>query len=204
MVKAVGGRLPRCSTESFHKQAKDQLPELLRQALEPMIETIASLSEQIRAATRSLEKLADARYPETRILRRVRGVGLITSLCYVLTLEEPQRFAKSRSVGAFVGLTSRQYDSGTAQPQLRITKAGDAFLRRMLIQSAQYIVGPFGEDCDLRRWGLKLAGDGKNQARKRKAIVAVARKLAVLLHRLWVSGEVYEPLHQASKLEQTA
>jgi transposase len=203
MVKAAGGRLPKCSALSFHTKAKDHLPALLRPALEPMLSAIAGLTEQITIAKRRLEKLADERYPETHVLRQVKGVGPLTSLGFVLTLEEPQRFAKSRSVGAFLGLTSRQRDSGEFQPQLRITKAGDPFLRRLLVQSAQYMLGPFGEDCDLRRWGLKLAGSGKNKIRRNKAIVAVARKLAVLLHRLWLSGAVYEPLRQA-KPEQAA
>ena len=204
MVKAVGGRLPRCSTQSFHLKVKDHLPQMLRPALEPVLQSIASLTEQIRIATRQLEQLAAERYPETIVLRRIRGVGVITALCFVLTLEEPQRFSKSRSVGAFVGLTTRQHDSGESQPQLRITKAGDPFLRRVLIQSAQYIMGPFGEDCELRRWGLSLMRGGGNKVLKRKAVVAVARKLAVLMHHLWLNGEVYEPFYQAKLKEEAA
>lgn len=196
LVKAAGGLLPKCSADSFHRKVQGLVPELLQPALEPMVAAIASLTEQILAATRRLERLADERYRETRILRQLRGVGALTSLGFVLTLEEPQRF-ESRAVGAFLGLAPRQHDSGASQPQLRITKAGDPFLRRLLVQSAQYILGPFGEDCDLRRWGLKLAGPGKNKIRRKKAVVAVARKLAVLLHRLWLTGEVYEPLRQA-------
>ena len=151
-----------------------------------------------------LETLADARYPETRVLRQIKGVGPLTSLAFILTLEDPQRFSKSRSAGTFLGLVPRQYDSGESQPQLRITRAGDPFLRRLVIQSAQYIMGPFGEDCDLKRWGLKLAGDGKNKVRKNKAVVAVARKLAVLMHRLWQSAEVYEPLFQTQPGREAA
>lgn len=205
MVKATGGRLPGCSADSFHGKVKDDLPEMLKPALEPMLETIRGLGEQIRLMTRQLEKLADERYPETKVLRQLRGVGALTSLGYVLTLEEPRRFSKSRAVGAFLGLTARQYDSGESHPQLRITKAGDPFLRRLLVQSAQYILGPFGEDCDLRRWGLGLMRGSNNKILKKKAVIAVARKLAVLLHRLWLTGEVYEPLHQAqAQLEQEA
>jgi len=204
MVKAAGGRLPKCSADSFHHKVQGRLPEMLKPALEPLIEAIAGLTQQIIIATRQLEKLADERYPETRILRQPKGVGVITSLGYVLTLEEPQRFGRSRSVGAFVGLTARQYDSGESQPQLRITKAGDPFLRRLLVQSAQYMLGPFGEDCDLRRWGLKLMRGGDNKILKKKAVVAVARKLAVLLHHLWLTGEVYEPLRQAALEEEAA
>jgi len=201
LVKAAGGRLPKCSAESFHYKVRDHVPELVKPAILPLFEAIAGLSEQIAGLTRQLEALADERYPETRVLRQVKGVGPLTSLAFVLTLEEPHRFGKSRSVGAFLGLVPRQYDSGESRPQLRITKAGDPFLRRLVVQSAQYMLGPFGEDCDLRRWGLKLAGDGKNKIRRNKAVIAVARKLAVLMHRLWQTGEVYEPLYQG-KLEQ--
>ncbi len=129
------------------------------------------------------------------LLRQVPGVGPITALYYVLTIEDPSRFAKSRSVGAYVGLRPRQRDSGEQQPQLRITKAGDALLRRFLVSAAHYILGPFGPDTDLRRAGLRMSERGGNAAKKR-AIVAVARRLAVLLHRLWVTGEAYEPLRR--------
>ena len=80
---------------------------------------------------------------------------------------------------------------------MHISKEGDPYLRTLLVQGAQHILGPFGIDCDLRRWGLKLAERGGRNGKKR-AIVATARKLAVLLHHLWVSGEVYEPLHNSS------
>jgi transposase len=128
-------------------------------------------------------------------LRQVKGVGPLTSLAYVLTLEDPDRFPKSRAVGPYLGLVPKQEDSGNRQPQLRISKAGDVMVRRLLVVSAQYIVGPFGPDTELRRYGLRLCERGGKNAKKR-AVVAVARKLAILLHKLWVSGEVYEPLRQ--------
>jgi len=110
-----------------------------------------------------------------------------------VTLENPERFVKSRDVGPYLGLVPKQEDSGESQPQLGISKAGDTMVRRLLVGSAQYILGPFGPDTDLRRYGLRLCERGGKNAKKRAA-VAVARKLAVLLHRLWVTGEVYEPL----------
>jgi transposase len=118
-------------------------------------------------------------------------------VAFLLTIEDPARFAKSREVGPYVGLVPKQDESGESSPQLGITKTGDVMLRRLLVGSAHYILGPFGEDCDLRRQGMKLAARGGKNA-KRRAIVAVARKLAVLLHRLWVTGEVYQPLRQNS------
>jgi transposase len=193
MVKSMGGRLPTCSAESFHRRASEALPEELKPALLPILETITSLTQKIRRYERHIEHLASERYPETCLLRQISGVGALTALSFVLTVEDPGRFRRSRSVGAYLGLRQRQSQSGNQDPELRITKAGDHDLRRLLIGSAHYILGPFGPDTDLRQWGLALAARGKKNAKKR-AVVAVARKLAVLLHRLWVTAEVYEPL----------
>ena len=192
-VKSLGGRIPTCSTGAFAARAEAYIPEELRPALTPVLMLIAQLTQQIKESEKALER-ASRRYPEVELLRQIKGVGPLTALAFVLVIEEPQRFTRSRGVGAFVGLTTRQSQSGEQAPQLHITKAGDELLRRLLVQSAHYILGPFGPDCDLRRWGLKLAGDGDNTIRKHKAVIAVARKLAVLLHRLWVDGLVYEPL----------
>jgi transposase len=191
-VKAMGGRIPACSTRSFAAKARAYIPELLRPALMPILATIEQLTQQIEALDRQLAEAAKG-YPETELLRQVKGVGPLTALAFVLVLEEAQRFSRSRSVGAFLGLTAGQKQSGEREPQLHITKAGDGLLRRLLIQSAHYVLGPFGADCDLRRWGKKRAGEG-NKIQKRKAVVAVARKLAVLLHSLWRAGSVYKPL----------
>ena len=147
--------------------------------------------------TQRIEQLAREKYQHTELLRQVTGIGPVTALAYVLTLETPLRFAKSRDVGPYLGLVPRQEDSGDSQPQLGISKAGDRMLRKLLVGSAHYILGPFGPDYDLRRFGMKLCERGGKNAKKR-ATVAVARKLAVLLHRLWISGEVYEPLGHVS------
>ena len=197
-VKAVGSRLPKTSTASFAKHVSAHLPPALGPALAPVLATIAQLTQQIRAYDRTIEELATTQYPETRLLRQVTGVGPVTALTYVLTLEDPLRFARSRAVGAFLGLRPRKRDSGERTPELSISKHGDVFLRRLLVSAAHYIIGPFGPDCDLRQWGLKLAARGGKNAKKR-AVVAVARRLSVLLHRLWVTGEVYEPLRHATR-----
>ena len=138
-------------------------------------------------------------HPEVALLRQVKGVGPLISLTFVLTLDDPQRFRRSRDVGCFLGLRPGRRNSGRSEPQLHISKEGDRYLRTLLVQGAHYILGPLGEDSDLRRWGLKLAQRGGKNAKKR-AVVALARKLAVLLHKLWVSGEVYEPLRNNRKL----
>ena len=200
-VKSFGARLTKCSTPSFHKQAPGRIPKELAPALSPLIETIGSLTKEIKAYDKRIEAMASARYPETVLLRQVAGIGPLTSLCFVLTLEDPFRFKKSRAVGAYLGLRPRRRQSGKGDPQLRISKAGDRMLRRLLAGSAQYILGHHGPDTDLRRWGLYLASRGGKSAKKR-AVVAVARKLAVLLHRLWISGEVYDPQRNAQRCNQ--
>lgn len=192
-AKALGTRVPSSSTEAFPKRVRATTSMDLFPGLETLLDTIEQLTATIRQMDREVERLCRERYPETELLRQVPGVGPITALYYVLTLEDPSRFAKSRSVGAYVGLRPKQRDSGEQQPQLRITKAGDALLRRLLVSAAHYILGPFGPDTDLRRAGLRMAERGGSAAKKR-AIVATARRLAVLLHRLWVTGEVYESL----------
>jgi len=194
-VKAHGERLPSCSAAAFARKAEEGIPQGLRVALLPLLEAIGWHTLQIQRYDREVERLGKEEYPESGALRQVVGVGALTALTYVLTLEEKGRFAKSRQVGAYLGLVPRQQQSGERNPQLRITHAGDRYLRTLLVQCAHYIIGPFGKDCRLRAWGLKLAGEGSGNQKKR-ALAAVARKLAVLLHRLWVNGEVYEPFYQ--------
>jgi transposase len=197
-VKSFGHRLPKCPARSFHKRASEHIPEALWPALEPILEQIASLTERIRQYDRKLETISKERYPETELLRQVEGIGPLTALTFVLTVEDPHRFEKSRSVGAYLGLVPATDRSGDSDPQKRISKEGDEMLRKLLVGSAHYILGPFGSDSDLRRHGEKIASRGGKNAKKRAA-VAVARKLSVLLHSLWVSGEIYEPLRNAHR-----
>jgi transposase len=201
LVKSVGERLPTCSADSFHNSVADSIPERLGPALRPMLEQIKSLTAKIKEYDKLVGQLAAKKYPETGALQQVKGVGPITSLAFVLTIENPDRFQKSRDVGPYLGLVPKQDDSGDSSPQLRITKTGDIMVRRLLVNSGHYILGPFGEDCDLRRHGVKIAARGGKNAKKR-SVVAVARKLAVLLHRLWVTGEVYEPLYNSARTDE--
>lgn len=201
LVKSIGGRVPKCSAESFGNHAEKALPESIRESLLPLVEQIAVLTAVIKKYDKAISKKSSEQYPETMLLQQVNGVGPITSLAYVLTLEKPERFRKSREVGPYLGLVPKQDDSGESSKQLRITKTGDIMLRRLLVGSAQYILGPFGTDCDLRRFGLKLAERGGKNAKKR-AITAVARKLGILLHRLWVTAEEYEPLRNTRLQEE--
>jgi transposase len=199
VVKSFGDRLPSCTSESFHKKTVDAVPEALKSALGPLYEVLGEIAKQIREHNRSLERIAK-KHPDVRVLEQVSGLGTLTAVTFILTLGDKNRFASSRMAGAYLGLRPRKSQSGNDDPQLRITKAGDPFLRRLLVNCANHILGPLGHDSSLRTWGLLLAGRGGKNARKR-AKVAVARKLAVLLHRLWVTGEIYEPTgYQAKRL----
>ncbi|MEP6961445.1 MAG: IS110 family transposase [Acidobacteriota bacterium] len=194
--KAFGERLDGCAAESLKVALLDGLPEELRQALRPLVEQVEALTQQIKQHDTKIEQIAREHCPETALLKQVSGVGTLIAATFVLTVEDRERFQKSRDVGCYVGLRPKQSQSGAADPQLRITKEGDRYLRSLLVQGAHYILGWRGPDTDLRRWGLRLCARGGKNAKKR-AIVAVARKLAVLLHRLWVTGEVYEPLRNS-------
>ena len=177
------------------ENSKDLQPEL-REALHPLLAEIASLNERIAEYDRRIEQIAKEVYPEVARLQQVKGVGPLIALTFVLTLDDPHRFRRSRDAGCFVGLRPGGRNSGMSEPQLHSSKERDQYLRTLLVQGAHYVLGPLGQDSDLRRWGLKLAERGGKNAQKR-AVVAVARKLAVLLHKLWVSQEVYEALRNS-------
>lgn len=186
LAKSLGRRLPR-------RVKEETLSEL--KILEPLWKALQDVSQRISESDQQIAAL-EKKYPEVARLQQIAGVGPLISLTFVLTLDDHLRFHKSRQIGSYLGLRPRQRDSGDSKPQLRITKAGDRYLRSLLIQGAQYILGKFGPDTDLKRWGLKLAARGGKNAKKR-AVVAVARKLAVLLHRLWCDGSKYEPLRHS-------
>jgi len=206
VVKASGARLPDCLTGNFPQQVAEAIPEPLRAALAPTLEIIDQVNEQIYACDITLEHWARTRYSESAgRLTQVGGVGTLTALAFLLTVGDKERFSRSRDIGSFLGLRPRLEQSGDSHPQLRITKAGDGYLRKTLVQCAQHIVGPFGQDSDLRRWGLKMVADGNGSKRaKQRAVVGVARRLAVLLMSLWKSGESYDPLRHSRSVEKEA
>lgn len=190
LTKVLGARLPRCSARGFARRMRDT-PVDLFPGFTQLVSLIEILTEQIRDLDRQIATLGRTRYPVVSALQEVPGVGPITALGFVLTIDNPRRFPHSRAVGAYLGLRPRQRDSGDRSPTLGITKAGSAFLRKTLVQAAQHILGPFGPDTDLRRSGLRIVTQGGRAAKKR-AVIAVARKLSVLLHRLWITGEHYQ------------
>jgi transposase len=198
LAKSYGERLRGCNVRNMNPEKAEGLSPELQAALQPLLAGLESLSEQIKEYNERIEKLAEESYPRVALLKQIKGVGTLIALTFLLTLEDPHRFCKSRDVGCYLGLQPGRRNSGQSEPQMHISKEGDPYLRTLLVQGAQHILGPFGADCDLRRWGLKLAERGGRNGKKR-AIVATARKLAVLLHHLWVSGEVYEPLHHSSR-----
>jgi transposase len=203
LAKSYGERLRGCSVRNMNPEKAKALSPELQTALEPLLAGIESLSEQIREYNERIEKLAQQSYPQVALLKQVKGVGTLIALTFLLTLEDAYRFRQSRDVGCYLGLQPGRRNSGQSEPQMHISKEGDPYLRTLLVQGAHHILGPFGADSDLRRWGLKLAERGGKSGKKR-AIIAVARKLAVLLHHLWVSGEVYEPLRNRKQTAMPA
>jgi transposase len=202
-AKSFGERLGVCDADQMRVEKLEKLPAGMRAALEPVLGIVEQMTEKIHAYDKQIAEIARQEYPETALLEQISGVGLLIALTFILTLDDPTRFAQSRDVGPYLGLKPKQRDSGESQPQLSISKEGDVYLRRLLVQGAHYIMSTRGPDTDLKRWGLKLAGSGSKKAKKR-AVIGVARKLAVLLHVLWVSGEAYEPLRQSQAAGQAA
>lgn len=192
-VKAYGQVVPRCSTDAFVRRARATISADLVEILKPVLEVIDGLSATIHAYDDRIELLARTRYRDTQWLGQVRGVGALTALAFMLVLEDASRFASSRMVGPYLGLTPGRDQSGESDPQKGISKEGDRLMRRLLVQSAHYILGPHGIDSDLRRHGQAIANRGGKNAKKRAA-VGVARKLAVLLHHLWSTHDRYVPL----------
>ena len=196
LTKSYGERLRGCNPRNMNPEKAQGLSPELQAALAPLLSAIESLSEWIYEYNQQIDKIAKENYPQAARLEQVKGVGTLIALTYLLTLEDPHRFRKSRDVGCYVGLQPGRRNSGQSEPQMHISKEGDPYLRTLLVQGAHHILGPFGADSDLRRWGLKLAERGGKNGKKR-AVIATARKLAVLLHRLWVSGVAYEPLRNS-------
>ena len=193
-ARSSGEALPSCSTTTFVKVCEKHLSAEHQRILGPALEQLRAVRAQIVKVDKETARLGEDVFPESCILRQVAGVGPVLSLAFASAIDDPTCFDDSRSVGAYFGLAPKSRQSGNKSPQLRISKQGDPEVRRLLVSAATYILGPFGPDCDLRRFGERIRASG-SQAAKAKARIAVARRLAVLLHRLWVTGEVYEPFH---------
>lgn len=195
VLKSFGHRVRKCSTKAFPDAAKEAMPKELREAVAPLLDCIRAQTESIQRYDRMIDELG-GKYESVSRLRKIAGVGPITALAFVLVIGDPLRFKHSRDVGPYLGLVPRRSQSGEFDPQLRITKTGNPMLRAYLVQAAHYVLGRFGPDSDIRRFGLAIARRGGKAAKKR-AVVAVARKLAVVMHRLWVTRKPYRPLRDA-------
>lgn len=182
---------------TFTRRLRPMLDEATCELVEPLLSMIDALNARIVSMDRELEAFGLERHPVTAHLRQVPGVGPLTALAFVLTIEDPARFPDTRDVGAYLGLVPRRDQSGNTDKQLPITKAGNVQLRCLLVNCAHYILGPFGPPSRMREHGLRIAARGGKSAKKR-AVIAVARKLAVTLLALWKSGEQYEALPLAA------
>ena len=202
LVKSLGERVPSCDADQLSVARLAALPQPLREALEPLVQEVEALTVKIKQSDRQIEQIARTKYPETSLLQQVSGVGPLIALTFVLTVDDKQRFQKSRDVGCYLGLRPKRSQSGASEPELRITKEGDVYLRKLLVQAAHYILSRHGPGTDLKRWGARLAVGGKRA--KKRAVVAVARKLAVLLHKLWSCGEGYDPLRNHAACQAAA
>jgi transposase len=191
-LKSLGHPVRNPSSESFHKTVLADIPADCRPVVQPLLTVLAQVTEQIKAMERDLVRRSKKDYPVTQRLQQIAGVGPLTALCFVLKIGDPERFSRGRDVGAYLGLCPRRDQSGGTDKQLRITKCGDGLMRRLLVSAAHYVLGPFGPACALREHGQRLTGTGSAREKKR-AVVAVARKLAVLLLSLWKHGTDYEP-----------
>lgn len=190
-VKITGRRIRSCRTDVFHRRAPADIPEELQETLLPLVLEVANLSHQIAAYNTRIEALIAQRYPDALRLLKVPGIGPVTALTFILTLEHPGRFRRNRQVGKYVGLAPGVRQSGRRRKELGITKEGDKELRRLLLQASHSIRTHASADGDLRRWAL--AKGGTNKIARKKAAVGLARKLAVLLLAIWRSGQDYRP-----------
>jgi transposase len=204
LAKPMGERLKKCDADYVKESLADELSEATRNAIGPLLKVIEEITEQVRVYEQRIEEMGK-RYPAVKLLKQVYGVGTLIALTFILTIEDAERFAHSREVGPYLGLTPKQQDSGDREPELGISKHGDGLVRRQLVQAAHCTVRQGAPDSDLKAWAMaRLENGGKKKGSKKgkkKTIVAVARKLAVLLHHLLVTGEVYDPHYNRKAAE---
>lgn len=190
-LKSMGYTVCNPSTERFHKKVREEIPAEVIRSIEPLLAVLESTTEQIKAMERQIARLIAEQYTEAQRLEQIPGVGPVTALCFVLKVGGVQRFNRVRDIGAYLGLVPKRDQSGKVDKELGISKCGDRTLRRLLVNCAQYIMGPFGPPGALRSSGERLAGTTAKE--KKRAVIAVARKLAVMMLSMLKSGTAYEP-----------
>jgi transposase len=184
LLKNLGLVIGRAKFNTFAKRAEELIegrPELMA-AVKPLLEARNAIEQQVDDLDRKVMRLA--RNTQVRRFMTAPGVGPITALCFLATIDDPTRFTRSRSVGAYAGLTTRRYASGEIDWTGRISKCGDKMLRSYLYEAANVLLTRVAKWSALKAWGVRLA----KRSGLRKAKVAVARKLAVILHRMWIEG----------------
>jgi len=160
--------------------------------VQPMLVAWRQLRVQIKAFDKAIRKLVRSN-TTCRLLMSVPGIGVLSALAYVSTVEDPERFARSRSVGAHLGLTPRQYQSGEVDRSGRISKCGDNLARTLLYEAAGVVLSRVKRDSGLKIWAQAIA----KRSGSGKAKVALARKLSVILHSIWRSGQPFRWSEQA-------
>ena len=184
-LRNFGLKVGTVSAGKFEARIRELVMDLPRIALivEPLLAVRRAMRQQFAVLHKML--LDSVRHdPVCRRLMTAPGVGAVVALTYRATVDQPQRFLHSRAVGAHVGLTPRRYQSGEIDYDGGVSKSGDTMLRTMLYEAAQSLLVHSGKWSWLKAWGLRVA----QRRGMRRAIVAVARRLAVVLHRMWVDG----------------
>jgi transposase len=200
--KAEGVRLCKCSPEAFNKVRKD-LPEEVADVAHHLFDMLKALNAKIKRYDGILTKaMMRLRKEDAELVMQVPGVGPVTAAVFLAAVGDAKDFGKPRVAGPFLGLAPRQDQSGGTDKQLRISKEGDAMARKLLVIAANYIMGPFAKDCDLRRHGMRIAERGGKNARKR-AKVAVARRLAVTLLAILQKRTPYRPFMDEAVAQTT-
>jgi transposase len=202
LLKSVGQEVPGADPATFAKKCRETLAGEPLHTVTPMLQVLDTMGQQIKALDKHVDTTIAEQYPDAARLMQINGVGPLTSLTFVLTVDDVGRFDRCRDIGAFLGLVPRRDQSGNTDRQLGITRQGNAFLRRLLVNCAQTILGPFGQDSDLRRQGLKkIEAFGEKQ--RNKAVLATARKLAVTMLSLLRSGKDWQALRDAPEPSST-
>jgi len=189
LLKNIGLVIGRAKMNTFAARAKELIEDkpTLAAVVEPLLKAREVIEQQVADLDRKVMRLARSE-PQVRRFMTTPGIGPITALCYLATIDDPVRFNKSRNVGAYVGLTTRRYASGEIDWTGRISKCGDKLLRSYLFEAANVLLTRVAKWSTLKAWGMRIA----KRSGIRKAKVAVARKLAVILHRMWIDGTEFQ------------
>jgi transposase len=190
-LKALGYTPPSACTETIANHCRAQLKGTALRLVSPLCKVLDTLNAQIKVLDKKINAML-TQYPEAGRLAEVYGIGPITAVSFVLTIDDPHRFGRNRDLGPFLGMVPKKDQSGAVDKKLGITKAGDKLLRRLLVGSAQCILKEGAPESDLKDLGQRMIANGR-ESKKKQAVIAVARRLGILLLSLWKSGQPYDP-----------